>query len=108
MPPEFFQPFKIKKGTIARIPASYSGAGRLELQVVSGGPVYMFRGGLDRAGAEQHLGEPSNIDFDLGAAVGQSASINMEHGIGELTVYSPDADSIGFLRFVGECGCHRG
>jgi hypothetical protein len=100
---EYLQPFSIAKDKVAYLNPSASCKGYLELNVVEGGPVYLFRGrvNLEAAVAGSSVGD--NTNFDLAANHEGNARISIEPDFGTVTVYSR-ADSIGFLRFI-ECDC---
>lgn len=106
---EFLKPFAIERGDTLRIPAEFSAAGILKLQVIQGGAVYGFRGGVDKETAERRTSvteeDKANVDFDLAANSSEPCTIILERDIGEITLYRPDDaenDSIGFLQFL-EC-----
>lgn len=99
---EFLKPFALKKGETLRIPAEFSAAGYLSLMVIKGGPVYGFRGGVSEETAKSRTEIGKNVDFDIAANSSHPCTIVLERDIGEITLFSNEADSIGFLQFV-EC-----
>lgn len=108
---EFLKPFAIKKGETLRIPAEFSAAGILRLQVVQGGPIYGFRGGVSVASAESRTNPEgqANVDFDFAANANSPCVITLERDIGEITLYCPkESNTIGFLQFIEACGCAKG
>lgn len=100
---EFFEPFYIPAsaagtGAVIKIKAQAAFPGVLELQVVSGGPVFLFRGEKSLKSAYDATHVADAIDFDLACAVSGRGEIGLESGIGLLTLQS-DNESIGFIRF---------
>lgn len=90
-------PFTTNKSK--QLQATQENPGLLELQCVKGGPVYLFKGALTLAECEAEIaGE--NANFDLAAAVGQNATTKIDGNTGTLTVYSPTAESVGFVRLI--------
>lgn len=97
--PEFFKPFHVAANAMKRIRAQADGPGKLELQVVTGGPVFLWRG--ERSlGACVSGATTADVDFDLAAAATGKSEITLESGIGMLTVWAA-AETVGFLRFCG-------
>jgi hypothetical protein len=76
--------------------------GNLFLHVLTGGPVYVFRGRRTAKDVQAMLADATgSVDFDLAATV-QSGGTSIEiaaSGLEYLTVYAP-VDSIGFLKVV--------
>lgn len=68
----------------------------LELVVISGGPVFMFRGRVDEVEAFRRTNVPAAIDFDLAASGTAKGSIGLTRG-GYFTVSSGN-ETIGFVR----------
>jgi hypothetical protein len=71
--------------------------GYMELQVISGAPVFLFRGGNLTAKEIEGLITAGTPNFDLAAAIGQSAKCQLEASMGMVTLFS-EKTSMGFLR----------
>jgi len=70
--------------------------GYLELQTISGAPIFLFRGSRTAKEIEALLtGE--NPYFDLAAAIGQASYMQMEASMGEVTLFS-EKNTVGFIR----------
>lgn len=92
-----------EKGVVHIQPRTDRG-GYLELQALEGATIYLFRGARSVADCEAALAGEIPA-FDVAAAIGQSARIKMEPGIGEITVFSKK-ESLGFIRTVEYAGCN--
>jgi hypothetical protein len=71
--------------------------GYLELQAISGGPIFLYRGANYTAVQIEGLMKEPNPIFDLAAAIGQSAHMQMESNMGQITLFS-EKNSLGFIR----------
>jgi len=88
-------PFLVPEKGIITLNLRTDHRGYLELQAISGGPIFMFRGSLSAKEIEVLLAATPN--FDLAAAIGQAARVQMEASMGQVTLFS-EKSSIGFLR----------
>ena len=93
---ENFSPFLVPEKGVLALNLRTDHRGYLELQVVSGAPVFLFRGNRSAAEIESLL-TGSVPDFDLAAAIGQAARVQMEASLGQITLFS-EKNSVGFLR----------
>lgn len=86
------------ESSIQLVQASLGVASELQLVVVSGGPVFLFKGGI---GAEEaYVGTHSpNAAYHICAGVGMVACCFAEPAIGQVTICS-DSASIGYFRQV--------
>jgi len=67
--------------------------------VVSGGPVFLFRGEVTAEQAEAAIaGADDTVDFELAANSNHPATVKVETGLGVITVFSAVA-SVGSLRW---------
>lgn len=89
-------PFQVPEKGVIALNLRTDHRGYLELQVISGAPVFMFRGGLTAAEIEALL-SAGTPNFDLAAAIGQAARVQMESSMGQVTLFS-EKNSVGFLR----------
>lgn len=96
---EYIQQFSIAENGVVHLKPSAPCKGKLELNIVEGGPVYLFRGRVEASAAASATALNSNVQFDLGASPTGSAQMSIEGEIGTITVFSRKA-SIGFLRFI--------
>lgn len=73
--------------------------GKLELHVVTGGPVYLFRGRRETVDIFTMLSDlTGQVDFDLAAnAASCHSDVEVQGGLETVTVYS-EADSIGYIK----------
>lgn len=89
-------PFLVPEKGILTLNLRADHRGYLELQVVSGAPVFMFKGG-NMTAKEIEVLMAATPNFDLAAAIGQSARVQMEASMGQVTLFS-EKNSVGFLR----------
>lgn len=102
---EFFEPFYIPAGpagtgAIKRVKAQASKGGTLKLAVVSGGPVFLFRGEVSVTSAYRATHGETEPDFDAAASANGECEITLESAIGGVTLHS-DNETIGYLQFKG-------
>lgn len=89
---------KEKESGLTVIQATLQVPSELELVVVSGGPVFLFKGSVNQEDA--HNGTHSvTPTFDLCAAVGMVASCLAPASIGQVTICADQA-SVGYFRQV--------
>lgn len=96
---EYIQPFSIPENGAVHLKPSAQCKGKLQLNIVEGGPVYLFRNRVDAQAAAAATELNSNVQFDLGASPTGSAEMQVEPDLGTITVFSRKA-SIGYLRFI--------
>lgn len=77
--------------------------GYLELQVTEKGPVYLFTGAISAEDAKAAL-KGSTPRFEVGATVDHPARVRVNSNMGEFTVFSANAGTVGFVKII-ECGC---
>jgi hypothetical protein len=90
-------PFLVPEKGILTVNLRADHRGYLELQVVTGAPVFLYRGGNLTAKEIEGLITAATPNFDLAAAIGQSARVQMEASMGMVTLFS-EKNSMGFLR----------
>jgi hypothetical protein len=89
-------PFMVPEKGVITLNMRADDPGFMELQVVSGAPVFLYRGKKTAKEVEALLlGEMP--DFGLAAAIGQAAVAQAEPGMGMVTLFS-EKNSLGFLR----------
>lgn len=92
----------VKEKEVTKLELKNGKPAHLELQVVKGGPVFLFRGSMTAADIEALLASTNHhAHYLLAAAIGQAAYCVLEENPGPLTIWSA-AESIGHLRAV-EC-----
>lgn len=73
---------------------------KLELHVIAGGPVFLWRGRMDlKTAYNQTHGADPNPDFDLASS--GSAEVYVGEHIGQLTLHA-DVETIGYIRITKE------
>lgn len=95
---ESFETFNLKAGGVSKFVSRTGNRGYLELQALTGGPIFLFRGSLTAAECEAEL-KGERVNFALGAAVGQASQMKLEENPGEFTVFSTK-ESLGFVRII--------
>lgn len=102
---EHVQPFYIgpsqnSQGNVARI-RGLTGqfCGTLELNVISGGPVFLWRGRKEIAEAYNLTHGGGEPDFELGASANGNATVEVEGGLELMTLHS-DTETIGFVKLT--------
>ena len=95
-------PFYIAKsaegvGAVTSLSFKLREASLMEIQVLSGGPVFLFKQAVSASEAYAATHGKQLPLFDLGAVPGQSAETILEPSLGQVTVCS-DNESIGFIR----------
>lgn len=94
---ENVNPFLVPEKGILTVNLRTDHRGYLELQVISGAPILLFRGGNLTAKEIESLLAAGTPNFDLAAAIGQAARCQMEASMGMITLFS-EKNSVGFLR----------
>lgn len=94
---ENLRPFLIPEKAIVTFNLRADHRGYLELQTVSGSPVFLYKGSNLTAAQIEELLKGENPNFDCAAAIGQAARIQMEASIGEITLFA-EKPSVGFIR----------
>lgn len=95
---ESFETFNLKANGVSHFVSRTGNRGFLELQALTGGPVFLFRGSLSAAECEAEL-KGERVNFALGAAVGQASQMKLEENPGEFTVFSTK-ETLGFARVI--------
>lgn len=89
-------PFRVPEGGVITVNLRSDNPGTMELQSVEGGAVYLFRGPRTAKEIEKSV-EEAEPWFDLAAAIGASATCNLEKGMGQISLFSKKT-SLGFIR----------
>lgn len=86
---ESLVPFIVAADAVVKLRPDTDAPGRVELTVLTGGPVYLFIGqDITAAEAAQRIAQP---DYDLAAAAGDTRSISSAGGVGVITAFAEDA-----------------
>lgn len=98
---DYFRPFYIPAGTGQGAAIQLRGPtalinGELELNVISGGPVFLWRGRLETAAAYGITHGATDPDFDCAASAAGSGHCQVEGGLELITLHS-DVESIGYI-----------
>ena len=95
--PFYIPPGAVGVGAVVEIEPTMETGRTLELVVVEGGPVFMFKGRRTAEEAYRATHNSDAIDFDLAASATSKSARGVEQRYGNCTLHS-DNETIGYVR----------
>lgn len=96
-------PFFVPAGAAVRVDtAGMDGAGELKLDIITGGPAFLWFGRIEAAQAVRKTTPASNqngVEFDMACSAVSDATRCVDAGPSMVTVFA-SADTIGYLQFT--------
>lgn len=94
-----YWPFSIPAGVAIRVDVSgLDNPGELKLDIVSGGPAFLWFGREDTASAARMSAAGGSLQFDMACSANSDATRHIDRGPAMVTLFSL-ADTIGYLQF---------
>lgn len=111
MGPSGFWPVFIPAGVATRVDVSgLDVPGRLKLDVITGGPAYLWFGREGTTDATRQITPAANggsINFDLACSAQSDAERDVDAGISTLTLFAT-VDTVAYVQFTPHDKHHRG